>query len=249
MQNELRRGPDSERWVLISSIAPSSVGCPLCPNTEFPGTEPKVEETFKITDKSGAWLCRSITDPYPITHPMAFKLKEGDDFYQTYYGHGWSEVVVETRDHSKELNDLNSEELKNVLLIYAARIKELNKKEGVEQVCIIKDNLHTDFAHAHSRIFTLPLVPSRIKEKLQKFLDFQYKNQECLYCNLLKRETGGKRVVMENENFIALVPFTQELPGQIEIFPKKHYRCLSELGEVEIFNLAEMIKLLLNRKK
>lgn len=247
MQNEIRKGPDSENWSLISSIAPSSVGCLLCPNTEFPGTESKVEETFRIADKSGAWICRSIVDPYPITHPISKKIKDSDEFYQTYYGHGWSEVIAECRDHNKEFHEFSSEEIKHVFMVYINRIKELTKKEGAEQVCIVKDNLRTDFNHSHSRIFTLPLVPNKIKEKMQKFSDYQYKNQECIYCNLIKKESSGRRTIFENENFIAIVPFAQELSGQIEIFPKKHYSCLSNLNEVEVFNLAELVKHLLGR--
>lgn len=245
MQNELRKGYDLENWTILSSIEPSTVGCVLCPSAEE-----KTEETFKIADpksKTGAWLCRSIIDPYPVTHPMAFKLNKNDSILQSFKAHGWSEVVVETRDHTKDLHELSADEIKGILQIYSDRTKELSKKDGVEQVCITKDNQRAEFDHSYSKVFTLPIIPKKMKEKLEKFSDYQYKNESCLYCDVIKNEKNSPRFIFENDCFTCLVPFSPTQEYEIMIVPKKHYANLYDMNDFEIFTLAETIKNILTR--
>ncbi|MCD6547491.1 MAG: hypothetical protein J7K22_02980 [Nanoarchaeota archaeon] len=241
MQNELRKSVDSENWSLISQIEPSSVGCALCPVSDE-----KVEETFRIEDEKGRWVTKSIVDPYPVTHPTSFKLKE-NGLFQSYNAHGWSEIVVETRDHSKEFHELSSEEIKNVLLVYVNRIKELRKRDGVLFIGIVKDNQRLEFDHSYSKIFTLPILPRVIKEKIEKFEDYQYKYEKCIYCDIIEKEKDTSRFIFDNEHFIVITPFSQNLPNQVLIFPKKHYSCLTQLSDYEIFSLAETIKNILTR--
>jgi UDPglucose--hexose-1-phosphate uridylyltransferase len=242
MQNELRKSYDTKDWALLSQIEPSSVGCGLCPVAED-----KTEETYRIEDDKGHWLTRSIVDPYPFTHPSMFKIKENTDFLKSFYAHGWSEIVTETRDHTKELHDLTSDEIKNVLMIYINRINALRIRENVEFIGIIKDNLHIDFNHAYSRIFTLPITPELVKNKINIFNDYMFKNEKCAYCELLKHEKESPRLIMENESFVVTSPFAQRNSYECCILPKKHYNCISELNEFEIFTLAETIKSILTR--
>lgn len=254
MQNELRKSYDSEDETVISEIVPSSIGCMLCPNIELPDSmvpeqKERLEETYRIESKgkNAVWLVRSVIDPYPITHPTMFKPKENSEIHQSYSAHGWSEVVVETREHNKELHELTSDEIKNVLLVYINRIKALREKENVAHVCIIKDNLRNEFNHSYSKIITLPIIPEKSKEKIKHFNDFHFKHDECLYCDIIKKERASPRCVFENESFIVITPYVQNLPYEVMILPKKHYTCLSEINEFEIFTLAETIKNILTR--
>jgi len=250
MQNEIRKAIDSDNETIISEIIPSSVGCILCPKNELPdikNVDEKIEETYRIESTNGQWLCRSITDPYPLTHPTIFKLKEDGPLKKSYNAHGWSEVVIETREHEKAFEDLNVEEIKNVLVIYINRIKELRKRESVAEICIIKDNLNIDFNHTHSRIITLPLVSKRTREKVRKFDEFFLKYNECLYCELIKNDK--QRKILENELFESIAPYTPCNKGEVWILPKKHIRCISELNDFEIFSLSEIIKIILTRMR
>ncbi len=241
MQNEIRKSYDANEWSLVSPIEPSSVGCALCPVSEE-----KTKETYRIEDKKGNWIVRSIVDPYPLTHPSMFKLKE-NGFFKSFSAHGWSEIVVETRDHTKELHELTSEEIKDVLLIYINRVKYLRSLEKVEFVGIIKDNLHLDFDHSYSRVFTLPIIPEYTKMKMALFNDYFFKNEKCMYCDIIKNEKESPRFIFENESFVVFVPFSPKNNYEVWIIPKKHYACISELNEFETFTLAETIKNILTR--
>ena len=241
MQNELRRACDSQEWSLISEIEPSSVGCALCP-----ASEERTEEKCRIENTKGKWEARCITDPYPFTHPSMFKSKV-DGFCKSFSAHGWSEIVVETREHTKEFHELSPEEIKNVLLVYQKRIAELKTRENVEFIGIIKDNMQVEFSHAYSKLFTLPIVPEYTKEKIVSFNDYKFKNEKCLYCDILSNESASPRLVFENENFSVFAPFSQKNANETWIVPKKHVSCITELNEFEIFSLAETIKNLLTR--
>lgn len=241
MQNELRKSYDSQKWSLISEIEPSSIGCALCPVSEE-----KTEEKDRISDEKGKWLVRCITDPYPSTHPSMFKAKE-TGFLNSFSAHGWSEVVTETREHTKEFHELSPEEIKNVLILYQKRIAELKIRENVEFLGILKDNMQIEFSHAYSKIFTLPVLPERTKEKIVAFNDYKFKNEKCLYCDIISNESSSPRLVFENEHFSVFTPFSQRNNHETWIVPKKHVSCISELNEFEIFSLAETLKNLLTR--
>ncbi len=244
MQNELRKSYDIKNWSLISEIEPSSVGCSLCP-----GSEEKTEETFRIEDNKGRWIVRSIVDPYPFTHPSKFKISESEKLFTAIKAHGWSEVVIETRDHTREFHELTSEEIKNVLTVYKNRVNALRKRENVEFIGILKDNMNIEFEHSYSKIFTLPIVPESIKEKINTFNDYQYKTEKCIYCDIAKKEEKGPRHILSNDSFIAFAPFSQTENFEVLVVPKKHHTCINELNEFEIFNLAEILKNLLTRLK
>lgn len=241
MQNELRKAWDSQEWCLVSEIEPSSVGCALCPVSDE-----KTEERGRIENAKGQWVAKCITDPYPITHPSMFKPKT-EGVFKSFNAHGWSEVVVETREHTKEFHELSPEEIKNVLLLYQKRIAELKSRENVEFIGIVKDNLQMDFSHSYSKIFTLPIVPEYSKEKSIAFNDYKFKNEKCLYCDMLASESSSPRLVFENEHFSVFVPFSQRNSHETWIVPKKHFSCITELNEFEVFSLAETIKNLLTR--
>lgn len=241
MQNEMRKCLDSNEWSIISQIEPSLQNCILCP-----GQEAKTEEIYSIKDNRGRWLVRSIVDPYPFTHPSVFKGK-GNGFLTSFNAHGWSELIVETREHTKELHELTTEEISKVLLIYQKRISELIGKENVEFIGIVKDNLKLEFEHSYSKIFTLPILPKLIREKLNAFSDFMYKNEKCLYCEIVEREKKSPRFVFENESFVAIVPFSQRNIYSTWIIPKAHRQSIVNLTKIELFHLSEMIKNLLKR--
>jgi UDPglucose--hexose-1-phosphate uridylyltransferase len=173
---------------------------------------------------------------------MAFKSNQGDEMFQSFKAHGWSEIVVETRNHTKELHELSVDEIKAVLQVYADRTSELNKKEGVEQVCIIKDNQRSEFDHSYSKVFTLPIVPKKMKEKMEKLNDYRYKHDSCLYCDIIKKEKNSPRVIFENDHFICFVPFAPEHEYELMIIPKKHYSEMHDMNDFEMFTLAETIK-------
>lgn len=244
MQNELRKSYESKYWSLISTVEPSKNGCYLCP-----ASEEKTEETFSVKDSKGKWLVRSIIDPYPFTHPSMFKLKEKDDILKKYTSHGWSEIIIEHREHTKELQELSSEEIKNILLVYIDRIKSMKDRENVELIGIIKDNMKMDFEHSNSKIFTLPILPDIIKNKMDNFNDYKFKNETCFYCDLIEKEKSSPRFIFENKSFVVISPYNQENNYEVTIFPKEHHTCLTDLNEFEIFTLAETIKNVLTRMK
>ncbi len=244
MQNELRESIDSNDWSIISTVETSSKDCYLCPSSED-----ETEEKFSIKDEKGRWLVRSIVDPYPITHPSKFKLKNKDGIFKKYTSHGWSEIIIENRDHTKELHELTSEEIKNILLAYIDRIKSMRERENVEFIGLTKDNLKVEFEHTHSRIFTMPVIPEIIKEKINNFNDYKFKKENCFYCDLIEKEKNSPRRIFDNKSFIVFSPFSQRNDYEIWILPKKHHTCLTKLNEFEIFTLAETIKNILTRMK
>jgi UDPglucose--hexose-1-phosphate uridylyltransferase len=70
---------------------------------------------------------------------------------------------------------------------------------------------------------------------------FQVKNK-CLLCDYLDLEIREKeRIVIENENFLALVPFWATWPFEILIVSRRHYSSFLEIQPTEEKSLAEIL--------
>ena len=66
---------------------------------------------------------------------------------------------------------------------------------------------------------------------------------ECIFCRVLRDElNSGERIVLENKNFVAFIPYAALSPFHIWIFPKNHSSCFGLIPMEEIDDMAEILK-------
>ncbi|MEE9156935.1 MAG: galactose-1-phosphate uridylyltransferase, partial [Gammaproteobacteria bacterium] len=69
------------------------------------------------------------------------------------------------------------------------------------------------------------------------------KNKHCAYCDMLTLEKDdGRRMVGENDSFIAFVPFSAEVPFEIWILPTHHQSAFSQIVTAEKSDLAQILR-------
>ena len=59
---------------------------------------------------------------------------------------------------------------------------------------------------------------------------------------MIEKEAKSPRFVFDNEHFVCIIPFSQDMEYETWILPKKHHKSITELNEFEVFTLAETIK-------
>ncbi len=248
---ELRKDYILDQWVLITEkrgkrphefkqakpVIKEGI-CYFCPGNEDK-TPPEIGRIGN--DK---WLVRWFENKFPAVDQAGHPGTKTDNRFYTYgdaYGH--HTIIVETRDHNKQLCDLTVPEIVRVFDAYQNRIDELNQKYGVAYVNVFKNHgpmAGTSIVHSHSQVITTDIIPSRILAEALACSKFT----SCPYCDIIQREKDSERRCYENNSFVAFAPYASRYNFEIWIFPKQHAR---HLHETNLHDLADILKKVLTK--
>jgi UDPglucose--hexose-1-phosphate uridylyltransferase len=267
--NEFRRDLVDRDWVLVSSarlsrphfgVKKDSTGDILVPAKECPFEDPQKSgngeplywlprpssKSKKIdSEKFENWFVQVIQNKYPAV----FKNIESDyaDYgpFKKWGGFGYHEVVI-TRDHDRPLQKMETKEISLVFKTYQERYKILEKDERIDYILIYHNQgelAGASIPHPHSQIVAMPIVPPEISRSINGGILFYEKNQQCVYCAMLKFELKEKiRVVFENECFVVIAPYASKVPYELRIFPKKHSSNFEDITDNCLDHLSEALK-------
>ena len=97
--------------------------------------------------------------------------------------------------------------------------------------------------HPHGQIYALPFIPPLVVRELDSAKDHFRDHSQCIYCRILREELAERsRIVTENQDFVAFVPYFARWPGEIQICPRRHFGAVTGLGGGEASSLAGIIK-------
>jgi UDPglucose--hexose-1-phosphate uridylyltransferase len=252
---ELRKDLVLDRWVIVSEKRgqrPKQFKkveklkdsfCYFCPGNEK--TTPK--ELGRI-EKNNKWEIRWFPNKFPAVAKQGnLKLKK-QGIYEHGNAYGYHEIITETNDHKKQLEDLSKEHIKKLLEVYIQRIKELEKKKGIKYVLLFKNKGREGGAsliHSHTQVAAYNKIPGLVQSEVKKSI----KGKTCEYCKVIKKEKNSKRFVKENKSFIAICPYASRYNYEVWIFSKKHIKRMEEFNDNHLEDLAEILKNLLLKVK
>jgi UDPglucose--hexose-1-phosphate uridylyltransferase len=102
--------------------------------------------------------------------------------------------------------------------------------------------------HPHSQVVGLPIVPGQIVDRIERARRFYAENGQCLACAEIAQERRQAcRIVAENSDFVAFIPYAALSPYHLWIFPKAHSACLSSPPPQMLPALAEMVSTILGK--
>ena len=236
-----------ERKVIIAEkrrkrphISKEKEVCPFCPGNEHL-TPPEI---FRVPKKK--WKVRIVPNKYPALGKIELKEKRKEDCFKTIPAFGYHEILIETEKHGTDYYGLEVKDIELALNALKRRYRELKKLEGISYVSVFK-NLGKDagesIRHSHLQILASPIFPKRIRERMLKLEKFFERNKRCGICRTIEEEKKeGKRVVYENEDWIAYCPFVSTFPYSFDIVPKRHVSDIEELKGRELQSLALTLK-------
>ncbi|RFU38315.1 galactose-1-phosphate uridylyltransferase [Actinomadura logoneensis] len=139
---------------------------------------------------------------------------------------GRCEVVCFTDDHDATFAGLPPARLATVARAFADRTRELGARPDVEEVFVFENRgaeIGATLSHPHGQIYAFPYLTPRTRRALA--------HDRCVFCEVVKREADGERVIAETANFIAFVPYAARWPYQAQIVPREHVPDITALGE------------------
>ncbi len=239
--SELRRDPITGRWVIIAvergkrptdfispSIQRKKAGfCPFCPGNEY--TTPPEILAFRLPNtkpNSTGWRLRVMPNKFPALQVHGDLNKMGEGIFDKMNGIGAHEVIVETPEHFLSLATMPLKTVEDVLWAYHLRLSDLKKDKRFKYVMIFKNEgevAGASLEHTHSQLIALPIIPSFVREEINSAERYYEFKERCIFCDLISQELADeRRVIYQNDGYIALAPFASRSPFETWIFPKVH---------------------------
>ncbi len=216
---------------------------------EDPVTSGQEKDVLIYTDKDGHWSLRVFPNKFPAVSSAVIAKAISEGPYFSMPGVGFHEIVV-TRDHFKQLALMNVLEVAEVFDAFQERYLDLMNKKNVSYIAIFHNHgkeVGASIPHPHSQIIAIPVVAPYVKLELDGAQLYHKSNQHCVYCVMSEYESDcEKRVVFENEEFIAFCPFASRSAFEVWVMPKKHSPYFERITDTEKIKLAEVFSKSLN---
>ena len=228
-QGKTEKSPGAER----ESYDPS---CYLCPgNTRSSGEKnPDYKEPYTFVNDFSALL------------PDTPKKRVENGLFKAETERGICKVICFSPDHSLTLPLMEVEEITKVVQIWKKEYRELGSTEDINYVQIFENKgeiMGCSNPHPHGQIWSQLSIPTEIKKKTKHFSEYWEQNQISLLEDYLEQELEAKeRILLENEHFVALIPYWAVWPYEVMIVPKKHYQNIAQLNAEEEKAFAEILK-------
>jgi UDPglucose--hexose-1-phosphate uridylyltransferase len=265
--SELRQDRTTGTWVIIApqrgrrphvrepAAKPPKLprfdpSCPFCP-----GNEAELPGIVAETKAPGApgWSVRVVPNKFPALQMRPEMQAPRDANHRVRPGRGSHEVIIESPWHDADLARMSAAELATVAAVYCERSRALLAQDGIETAILFHNHgrgAGASLAHTHAQIIALDFVPPRVAAMNDWGKRYYAKHGRCALCDELASERKmDKRVVEENEQFVALVPFAAEYPFELWIVPRRHQASFAALGDDKLPAFAALLGRSLARLK
>ncbi|MEF3280704.1 MAG: DUF4931 domain-containing protein [Elusimicrobiota bacterium] len=250
MKPHLRKDLLSSNWVIISderAFRPNDyrqkVQCPFCP-----GNENKTPLPILSLKKFGKWYIRVVPNKYPALIYDNKVILENEGLNKKYYLNGVHEVVIECREHNKKIYEIDHFE--EVLSVFAQRMRIISAMKWIKYVMLFRNygvNAGASLKHPHSQIIGIPLLPSKVEDEVNHFLNYKKKHNRCVMCDIIKDEMKyGRRLIYAGKNFVAFAPFASRFNFEVWIAPithRSHFYLENNFQDLKTVLFAVFLKL------
>lgn len=234
---ELRWNPLLKTWVMVAPNRQERPNmpkdwCPFCPGSG------KVPDYYDVLKYDNDFPVLKLEPDEPEV--------EGDDFYKVMKNYGKCEVILYSPDHNAKLWELSVDHIAKLVNLWIERNNELSKDKNIKYVFPFEnrgEEVGVTIIHPHGQIYAYPFVPLKLKVELDSCREYYEEQKECMICKINEKEKAfQKRVVLENDSFIAYIPFFTDYPYGVFVVSKRHLGNLSDFREDEKYDLAKILK-------
>jgi len=248
--SELRWHPFLEEWVITAThrqdrtFFPPADYNPLAPTKPggFPTEIPAPDYDIVVFENKFPSLQRNAPEP----------AVEGTELTPVRPAVGVCEVVVYTPQADATLAELPLEKIEHLIWVWTDRFEELGSRPEVDYVFIFENKgreIGVTLSHPHGQIYAYPFVPPKLKTEVEAAKKHYDKTGRNLYLDVLDQElTDGRRVVLENDSFVATVPFFARYPYEVHITARGVGKAaLTDFTKAEQHDLATILKAILSK--
>jgi len=255
-----RYNPLTDEWILVSphrtdrpwlgqveKLPPETrptydSQCYLCPGNERAGGKrnPHYDSTFVFDNDYAALM--------PDT-PAADLNRHG--LIRATSERGICRVICFSPRHDWTLPDMPLPDIRRVVDVWAEQTTELGAKDWIRYVQVFENKgtmMGASNPHPHCQVWANEHVPTEPAKEMRALSAHLDEHGTCLLCDYVALElAAGERIVLQNEHWVALVPFWAVWPFETMVLARRHVGDLPGLAGAERDSLADVIKRLTAR--
>ncbi len=211
--------------------------CYLCPgNKRADGSvNPVYEDSFVFTNDFSSLLKDTPDGAVNI-----------DGLLKAASAKGICRVISFSPDHSLTLPQLPVEGIKKVIDLWATEFESIAADASIKHIQIFENKgeiMGCSNPHPHGQIWSQNSIPLEVhKETVQQKKYFEEKGRSLLSDYIQLELKQQERIVLENEHFVALVPFWAVWPYETMIVSKRQVQYITQLTAEERTAYASILK-------
>jgi UDPglucose--hexose-1-phosphate uridylyltransferase len=257
---EKRWHPLREEWVVYSAhrntrpwqgaekIKPSSSpsydpGCYLCPgNSRIHGNaNPLYTSVFIFENDHPVVGMNSPEVSQPAGYP----------FYKKEKATGIAKVICYDPRHNVTLSQMKLGLVQNVFQSFQNEMVLLEKNEGIKSVLIFENKgeaVGVSNPHPHCQIYATDFTFKFVGQQIDVAEKFYKETGEFIFEKIITNEKNDDiRILAENDNAIAFIPFFARYAYEVMIFPKKQHSTLITFSRKELEDIAEVFHIVVRK--
>jgi UDPglucose--hexose-1-phosphate uridylyltransferase len=216
--------------------------CYLCPrNTRADGSiNPDYTDSFVFTNDFAALLADAPSGETNIDNLLIAESEKGI-----------CRVISFSADHSLTLPQLTETTIRAVIDLWIEEFRSLSSNNWIRYVQIFENKgaiMGCSNPHPHGQIWAESSIPMEISKETGRQKAYFEKNGRSLLTDYLSVELKQQeRIVVENEHFVALVPFWAVWPYETMIISRRHIQNIDQFNSEEKKAFASILKKLTTR--
>ena len=233
MAGELRFDTHTGQWVNVVGARQHrpnlpADGCPFCVG----GLE--APDDYEV---------RWFPNRWPALEPgPALDLRSPDDpaVPRTVRATGAAEVILYSPRHDASLASLGARQIRKVVDVWADRTAALMARPEIEYVLVFESRgaeVGATIHHPHGQIYAYPFVPPSPAAERAVVAD----HGDVVAAEIASEVVDGRRVVYDDGDWVAWVPFASAFPFGVRIAPRSKVGRIDELGDRQRDGLADAL--------
>lgn len=205
--SELRYNPLLATWVIHAASRQNRPHlpkdyCPFCPGSG------KVPADYDVLVYDNDFPVLTQNPLPPGEAPVhVYKQKEA---------YGKCEVILYSPDHNASFNSLSKQHIEKIVRIWKERNDELSKDPDIVYVFPFEnrgEEVGVTMHHPHGQLYAYSWVPPKIATEIINCRQYFIDTNENLFDVITSAErSAGKRLLYENDSFIAYLPYFTDYP-------------------------------------
>ena len=224
--------------------------CYLCPRNRRANGErnPDYASTYVFDNDFPAFLDRGGASAPPPGESAEGPLRTpGSSLLTAHNQSGVCRVICYSPRHDLTLADMSEGEVAGVIRLWMEQAADLEGRWTWVQIFENKgEQMGCSNPHPHGQIWAGDFIPTEVARELQCQDRWLAQHQSSLLLDYarLEEEEGG-RVVVQNEHWLALVPWWAAWPYETLILPRSAIASLTQLSAAQQASLAQLLGRLL----
>lgn len=252
-RSHARRNLLTGEWVLVSpqrlqrpwqglteeaeneSLPKYDASCYLCPgNARADGnTNPAYSGPF------------AFDNDFPALSPESEIATIEQPLFESRPEPGCCRVICYTEKHDLRLSTMNDAELVVALRAMIDEFATLDRRDDIAYVQVFENRgsmMGCSNPHPHAQVWATSNIPNEPEKELRCQRAYLDANGSSLLPDYLQAELAdGRRIVMNNDHCVALVPYWAIWPFEMLILPRRNVAGPDELDPDEVVALAETL--------